>query len=118
MLLAPLSPASRAWRRTRLPAQVGNRDSGKRLYEKHTCFFCCSRHRRSGRRRRRARGGGVREIFQGFTRYVRQPRGQMPAFTDKILSDQDVADIFAYIRSLPAAKPVKDIPLLESVEEE
>ena len=28
------------------------------------------------------------------------------------MSDQDLADVYAYIKSLPEPQPVKDIPLL------
>jgi hypothetical protein len=39
----------------------------------------------------------------------------MPAFTDKVVSDQDVADIYAYLKTIPAPKPVKEIPLLDQI---
>jgi mono/diheme cytochrome c family protein len=39
----------------------------------------------------------------------------MPAFTDKVVSDEDVADIYAFLKSLPAPKPAKDIPLLNQI---
>ena len=51
----------------------------------------------------------------GMIRYVRKPAGAMPAFTDKVLSDQEVKDIYAYLKSLPGPKPVKDIPLLDQL---
>lgn len=51
----------------------------------------------------------------GMIRYVRKPAGSMPAFTDKVLSDQEIRDIYAYLKSLPAPKPVKDIPLLDQL---
>lgn len=51
----------------------------------------------------------------GMIRYVRKPAGSMPAFTDKVLSDQEVRDIYAYLKSLPGPKPVKDIPLLDQL---
>jgi mono/diheme cytochrome c family protein len=94
-------------------APAGNRETGKRLYEKNTCFFCHGTAGQGGVAG--ARVAVVARNLQSFTRYVRQPSGQMPAFTDKILSDQELADIFAYVRSLPAAKPVKDIPLLDQL---
>ena len=94
-------------------ALVGNVETGKRLYEKKTCFFC---HGTAGQGSLDgARLAVVARNLQSFTRYVRQPAGRMPAFTDKILTDQELADIFAYVRSLPQAKAVKDIPLLEQL---
>jgi mono/diheme cytochrome c family protein len=41
----------------------------------------------------------------------------MPAFTAKVLSDQELSDLYAYVKSLPAAKPAKDIPLLSHLRE-
>jgi len=31
-----------------------------------------------------------------------------------LLPDQDVADIYAYLQSLPGRRPVKDIPILNN----
>ncbi|MEJ0070351.1 MAG: cytochrome c [Pseudomonadota bacterium] len=47
-----------------------------------------------------------------LTQLLRQPLNQMPAYSDKALSDRDVADIHAYLASIPKPPPVKDIPLL------
>jgi mono/diheme cytochrome c family protein len=39
----------------------------------------------------------------------------MPAFTEKVLSDQDLTDIHAYLKAFPAARAAKDIPLLDQL---
>ena len=52
---------------------------------------------------------------QSFIRYVRRPSGSMPAYSEKMLSDQELTDMLAYLRSLPPAKPVGDIPLLNQL---
>jgi mono/diheme cytochrome c family protein len=36
----------------------------------------------------------------------------MPAYAKEVLSDQQVADIHAFLRSLPGPRPVADIPQL------
>jgi ubiquinol-cytochrome c reductase cytochrome c subunit len=46
--------------------------------------------------------------------YVRRPRGDMPSFSVKILPDATLADIYAYLSSIPAGKPGSQIPLLNS----
>ena len=109
-LLQSSAPAPQAPAAT---SPVGNAETGKRLYTKHTCYYC---HGTAGQ------GGGagarialVSRNAQSFIRYVRQPSGQMPAYTAKILSDQELTDIFAYVRSLPAAKAPGDIPLLANI---
>lgn len=44
--------------------------------------------------------------------YVHNPKGQMPPFSEKILSNDDIARIHAYLDSIPANPPVADIALL------
>jgi hypothetical protein len=38
----------------------------------------------------------------------------MPSFSVKILSDATLADIYAYLSSIPAGKPGSQIPLLNA----
>jgi mono/diheme cytochrome c family protein len=95
------------------PAPPGNAATGKALYTKNTCFFCHGTAGQGGLAG--ARLAAVARNTQSFIRYVRRPSGQMPAYTEKILSDQDLADIFAYVRDLPAAKKPAEIPLLNQL---
>ena len=43
---------------------------------------------------------------------LRQPRSVMPRYAPQFVSDQDVADIYAYLASVPAGPKASDIPLL------
>ena len=91
----------------------GNAENGKRLFMKQNCYYC---HGTTGQGSRDgARIAQTALNLQGVIRYVRKPTGGMPAFTEKILSDQELTDIYAYLKSLPAAKAPKDIPLLEQI---
>lgn len=45
---------------------------------------------------------------------VRRPRLDMPSFSATILPDKDLADIYAYLESIPAGKPGSQIPLLSN----
>jgi hypothetical protein len=36
----------------------------------------------------------------------------MPRYAKAVVSDQDVADIYAYLKTIPVPVPAKDIPLL------
>jgi mono/diheme cytochrome c family protein len=51
--------------------------------------------------------------FAAFAYQLRNPRAQMPHYALKLLSDQDVADIYAYLRSIPAGRPASQIDLLK-----
>lgn len=44
--------------------------------------------------------------------FVRNTTGQMPAYTEKILSDAEFADIHAYLSTMPKTQDYKTIPLL------
>ena len=89
----------------------GNADEGKKLFVSYGCYQCHGREAQGSS----ATGPrlGPRPIpFTAFSRYVRRPTGQMPPYTAKVVSDADVANIYAYVqsRAAPAAPP--SIPLL------
>lgn len=52
-------------------------------------------------------------------KYVRHPHDTptgMPPYTAKVMPDQELANIYAYIKSLPdSAKTAKDIPILSDL---
>jgi mono/diheme cytochrome c family protein len=91
----------------------GNAENGKRLFTKETCYYCHGTAGQGGRDG--ARIAATVLNVQGFIRYVRKPAGAMPAFTEKLLSDQELTDIYAYLKTLPVAKAPKDIPLLDQI---
>jgi mono/diheme cytochrome c family protein len=93
---------------------AGNPENGKRLFLKHDCYWC---HGTAGQGSSAgARIGGTALNLQGVMRYVRQPTGSMPAFTDKVLTDQELTDIYAYLKSVQAPKAA-NVPLLNQLRE-
>src|SRR5256885_15200064 len=64
-------------------------------------------------------GGAGRKLapnplpYPAFSNFVRTSTGEMPTFTPKVLPEQDLADIHAYLRSKPAAPTPTTIPLLQ-----
>ena len=94
-------------------APAGNAQNGKELFMKHTCYYCHGTYGQGGRDG--ARIAATAMTFQGVINYVRKPAGGMPAYTEKILTDRELTDIYAYLKSLPPAKAPKDIPLLEQI---
>jgi mono/diheme cytochrome c family protein len=90
---------------------AANLQQGHDLYLKYSCFAC---HGYDGHG-----GAGARLVplslnVTRFTAYVRNPR-RMPPYTDKVLSDTQLADLFAYIKSLPTSPPADQIPLLTRI---
>src|SRR5580704_16287730 len=99
-----------------VPAKPGDAANGKRLFIADGCYQC---HGREGQ------GGSSAPIgsygpriappalsVEAIRRYLRHPTGGMPPFTDKVLSDAEIDDIYAFLKTIPAPPPVKDIPLL------
>ena len=84
---------------------------GKELYLKYSCYAC---HGYDGHGGAGARLVPLAMTVTGFTAYVHNPR-RMPPYTDKVLSDAQLADLFAYIKSLPVSPSADQIPLLSRI---
>jgi mono/diheme cytochrome c family protein len=89
----------------------GNVENGKRLFTNSGCYEC---HGREGQGSRYSgpRLGPEPIALPAFRVYVRAPKGQMPPYTGKVLTDAELADIHAFLESLPAPPAAKTIPLL------
>ncbi|MBI4479093.1 MAG: cytochrome c [Acidobacteria bacterium] len=92
-------------------APAGNAANGKKLYNAIGCWQC---HGYSGQ------GGAATKIapnpisYPSFTKYIRAPKGQMPPYTTKVLSESDLGDIYAFLLTIPKPPDPKTIPLLNS----
>ena len=92
-------------------APAGDAPNGKKLFSSYGCYQC---HDYDGHGGAGARLAPNPIAFTNFSRYVRQPSGEMPPYTAKVVSDKDLADIYAYLQTVPAPPPVKNIPLLNN----
>jgi mono/diheme cytochrome c family protein len=93
-------------------APAGNADRGKTIYKRDGCWECHGLDGQSG-------GGTGPKLgpppmpFAAFTNQLRTPRNQMPPYTAKVLSETDLADIYAFLQTLPQPPKVETIPLLK-----
>jgi len=84
--------------------------NGKKLFTKDGCYQC---HGTQGQGTTAgARLAPKPLALEALITYVRQPKGQMPPYTAKVISDAELADIRAYLSSIPEPPPAKNIPLL------
>jgi mono/diheme cytochrome c family protein len=90
---------------------AGDAANGKKLFLRDGCYECHGYGGQGGAAGARIAAIGLNA--QGLIRYVRAPGGQMPAYTDKVITDQELTDVWAFLQSLPKAKAPKDIPLLQ-----
>jgi mono/diheme cytochrome c family protein len=95
-------------------APRGDAAHGKRLYIDNNCFTCHGHSGQGG-----AYNGPAPVLaktalqFEGFLFQMRSPSNDMPAYAASVLSDQAVADIFAFVQSLPGPRNAKDIAILK-----
>ena len=50
--------------------------------------------------------------FARFSQYVRNPTGDMPPYTEKVLSNPELADIYAFVQTRARPPAVNSIPQL------
>jgi mono/diheme cytochrome c family protein len=94
---------------------AGDSARGRQLFIKMSCYYC---HGTEGQGSIAGVGPRVAQVarsLDSFARYVRRPTGRMTGYSEKILTDAELADIYAFLRALPAARAVSDIPLLEQL---
>jgi len=101
-----------AFAESQAPA-TGSAAHGRRLFDTDGCYQCHGYAAQGGRDGPRLAATAL--SAQAMIRYVRRPLGAMPAFTEKVLSEQDLTDIYAYLKAFAAAKAAKDIPLLDQL---
>jgi mono/diheme cytochrome c family protein len=92
-------------------AQTPNAQNGRRLFNRYGCYQCHQKEAQ-GATATGPRLGPHPIPYANFTKYVRQPTGQMPPYTAKVVKDAELADIYAFLQSLPEPPAPKDVPLL------
>jgi ubiquinol-cytochrome c reductase cytochrome c subunit len=95
-------------------AFAASAEKGKAAFIQHGCWQC---HGTMGQGSV-ATSGGKRLApnplpWEAFAGFVRSTNRAMPPFSEKILADDDLADIYAYLQSIPKPPDVNSIPLLK-----
>ena len=115
-LTGPALPNAKAQEKAAEPkasaTPAGNAARGKAFFTNYGCYHC---HGTA------AQGEGAtgprlapRPIpFTEFLHQLRQPSAEMPPYTAKVTPDSQVADIYAFLQTLPAPPKLADVPLLK-----
>jgi mono/diheme cytochrome c family protein len=94
-------------------APPGNAANGKRVYLADGCFTCHGRAGQGGNYNGAAPAlAQIAMPFEAFRNQLRAPANEMPAYAEAVMSDGVVADIYAFVQSLPGPRPAKDIAIL------
>jgi mono/diheme cytochrome c family protein len=88
-----------------------NAENGRRLYTKYGCYECHGYE---------AQGGGSAGPRIGpepiplaaLIGYVREPAREMPPYSEKVVSEKDLTDIYEFLKSLPHPPVESSSPLL------
>ena len=91
-------------------AVAASAEKGKAAFIKNGCWQC---HGERGQ-------GGVTGFklapdpipYETLQNFVRTTNRNMPPYREEILSNDDLADIYAYLQSIPKGQDAKSIPLL------
>ena len=95
-------------------APRGDAANGKRVYLADGCFTCHGRAGQGGAYNGPAPVLAKTEMpFEGFKMQIRNPSKDMPAYSDAVMSDQEIADMYAFVQSLPGRRDPKDIAILK-----
>jgi ubiquinol-cytochrome c reductase cytochrome c subunit len=89
----------------------GDAANGKKIFASYGCYQC---HGYEGQG-----GVGVRLApkpmsYPAFAKYIRHPTREMPPYTEKVVTDQELADIYAYLLAIPAPPPASSLPQLSN----
>jgi ubiquinol-cytochrome c reductase cytochrome c subunit len=93
------------------PALAGDAANGYKLYMADGCYQC---HGTVGQG---SRGTGPRLApspmpYENFAAQLRKPANTMPPYTALVLSETQLADIYAYVSSLPGPARPEDVKIL------
>jgi mono/diheme cytochrome c family protein len=94
-------------------AFAASADNGRAVYMKNGCWQC---HGTLGQGSIITSGGKVlsRTVmpYEAFAAFVRTSNRAMPPYREAVLPNEDLADIYAYLQSIPKPADYKSIPLL------
>jgi mono/diheme cytochrome c family protein len=80
-------------------APTGNAKHGQQVFMTVGCYQCHGTMGHGGQGPNLAR---LKLPVAGFQVLVRRPVGNMPAYSEKTVPDADLADIYAYLQTIPA----------------
>jgi mono/diheme cytochrome c family protein len=91
-------------------AFAASAEKGKEAFVKHGCWGC---HGFLGQGASSGPKLGPDPLpIEAFTAFVRTTNRAMPPYGEAILSNDDLADIHAYLQTVPKPKDPKSLPLL------
>ena len=85
-------------------------EKGKTAYIQHGCWQCHGMQAQGGIAGPKLAPDPM--PLETFTAFVRTTNRAMPPYAEAVLPNEDLADIHAYLETIPKPADYKDIPLL------
>jgi ubiquinol-cytochrome c reductase cytochrome c subunit len=92
-------------------APAGDVENGRKIYTSYGCYQCHNFAAHGGAAGPRLAPPPI--PLSAFIRYVRKPTGDMPPYTEKVVSDAELADIRAFLLTIPAPPAAAGISILK-----
>jgi ubiquinol-cytochrome c reductase cytochrome c subunit len=91
-------------------AHAASADKGKAAYVKHGCWQCHGFAGQGGTAGKQLAPNPM--PLEAMSAFVRNSAGPMPPYSRAVLPEADLADIHAWLQSIPKARDYRSIPLL------
>ena len=91
-------------------APAGKIENGGVLFRKIGCYQCHGGEAQGGLSGPRI--GPALFPYARFADYLRKPTGEMPPYSAKVMTDQDIADVYAWVNARPRPPAVNSLPQL------
>jgi mono/diheme cytochrome c family protein len=108
---APAPQQQNAAQQTAANVPAGNAGNGRKLFVSFGCYQCHGYEAQGGSAGPRLAPRPI--AYAQLMKYVRHPTGEMPPFTEKIVKDADLTDVYAFLRAQPAPPDLDKILLLK-----
>ena len=95
------------------PATAADGETPREVFERVGCWSCHGYEGQGGRH-----GPAIARTphnYEAFSAFVRTTAGDMPPFTERVVPDEDLRAIHAYLQSRPAPQPASNFSLLQGV---
>ncbi len=92
----------------------GDAKKGQANFLAYTCYGCHGFSGQNGPGMRLAPMKMTATAFIGMVRNPSQPN-RMPPYSAKVMTDAQLTDVWAYLKTLPDSPAAKDIPLLQQI---
>lgn len=95
------------------PASAADAEAGMEIYDRVGCWSCHNYEGTGGRHGPTI--ARTQHSYEAFSAFVRTTAGEMPPHTERMVPEDDLRAIYAYLQSVPEPPSAASIPLLQDV---